>query len=89
MKKKVMSIIAVVMCLILCACGSKNKEAEEKIQYMKNLQAKINIEEATIYLNDANKEIITSLYAMQEGETEKSIEHYQKALELVKDVKKG
>ncbi len=48
MKMKVMSIITVVMCLILCACGSKNKEAEEKIQYMRTLQAKINIEEAFI-----------------------------------------
>lgn len=87
MKKVILFIIAIVAGIAICTSISLNKKSKAEDELIA-LNMKVNIEEATYYLTDANGEVIKSLYAIEEGDKEKSVDYFKKALELVKDAKK-
>lgn len=86
MKKIIMSIIVVAICMSLCACGEAKQEfnSEDKISILK---MKINIQEATIYLSDSNEYVIDSIYAMKEMDEEAILVCFEKALDLIKEAR--
>lgn len=80
MKKLVLALIAITLCISICSC-----QESKPVMNSDALQMEINIQEATVYISDANKSVIDSLYAMKSVDGEASLACFKKALELVKD----
>lgn len=88
MKKAIVSIIVVTLCLALALCVYQGvKQDLNSEDRSSTIQMKINIHEAADYLQDSNKAVIDSLYAMQSMDEEMSLIYFKEALALVKDVK--
>ena len=86
MKRLIMSIIIATICISLCAYGEVKQNFHSKDKVL-TLEMKINIQEATFFLSNANESVIDSIYAIQVLDEEKSLICFKKALELVKDAK--
>ena len=87
MKKVIMSIIAVILCISLSACGEakQNLDSEDS---MLSIKMQINIEEANIALLESNETVVASLYAFLETDVETSEILLESALASVQDAKK-
>lgn len=86
MKKNVMFIIVVTLCLALCVYTGVKQDLDSKDRFS-SIQMKLNIHEAADYLQDSNSAVIDSIYALQSMDDEMSLVYFKEALELVKDTK--
>ena len=86
MKKIIMSIIAITLCLALCACEDANRISDSANEAAV-IQMKINIGEAVLCLSNSNDAVIDSLYAITSEDAEQGIDYFKKALELVRGAK--
>lgn len=86
MKKNVMSIIVVTLCLALCVYTGVKQDLDSKDRFS-SIQMKLNIQEAAYYLQDSNGAVIESIYSLQSMDDEMSLVYFKEALESVKDTK--
>ena len=86
MKKKVMSILVVTLCLALCIYQGVKQDLDFENR-ISSIQMKLNIHEAAYYLQDSNGAAIDSIYALQSMDDEMSLVYFKEALELLKDTK--